>query len=206
MESKLVLIAGGSGSGKSTLAQNLREKYPYTFALMHLDDYYRHASRTPKLSSGAVNWEHPDALDFSRLAYDVTALVKGTPAMIHTKSEFYNPGYLPTLHNKIWQRVEPRPIVIVEGYLALYDPALQRMSDLSVYLEMPIEDSFLRRSENKLSQAESYVRNVLIPSHYEFVEKTKKHADVTINVEPLSRSEVLTFMEQLLHSSFADCF
>ena len=136
MESKLVLIAGGSGCGKSALAQSLRMKYPNTFALLHLDDYYMRASSAMKLQNGAANWEHPDSLDFDHVVFDVCTLLEGNSVTVSTKSEFYNPGYLPTLHNKISQVVEPRPIVFVGRVShAAYSRATRELSELSMYLD-----------------------------------------------------------------------
>ena len=198
MRNKLVIIAGGSGSGKSALAVNLRRAYPELFALLQADDYYRTAETVPRLSDGRPNWDTPDALLFDDMVRDVERLLNDTSITILTKSELHNPGYKAQLRNKTKCTIMPRPILLLEGYLTLYDERLRRLADLSVYLDMPIEVSMWRRSANKFDAPASYFESVLIPIHQQFVEPTRKYADAVIDVSRLAIEEVFAVAEKIL--------
>lgn len=198
MRNRLVLIAGGSGSGKSTLALGLYATHPESVALLQADDYYKTAEDAPKLPDGKPNWDTPDALRFDDLLRDAEQLLGGTSITILTKSELYNPGYRASLKNKVECTIEPRRVIILEGYLALYDERLRDLADLCIYLDMPIEDSVHRRSGNKFDASREYIESVLIPVHYQFVEPTEKYADIVIDVAQLSQEEALESAEEIL--------
>lgn len=194
---RVIGIAGGSGSGKSTLAVALCRKHPDRFALLHLDDYFRRRSEVPLLS-GVTNWEHPLAIRFDRLRDDVEALRSGASVRVVTKSELYHPAYDHGLRNVIEHDVEPKPDILVEGYLALHDDALRELMDLAIYLDIPAEASIRRRSSNKLVPDEYYVREVLLPMHERYVAPTKRYADLVIDVSRISAEEVMARAEERL--------
>ena len=139
-----------------------------------------------------------DALRFDELVADVERLLNGTPITLLTKSELYNPGYRAALKNKIECTIEPRRVVVVEGYLTLYDERLRNLADLCIYLDMPIEDSVYRRSSNKFDASAEYLESVLIPVHRQFVEPTKRHADEILAVARLSEEKILGIVEGIL--------
>ena len=200
MRNKLILIAGGSGSGKSTLAVNLYKAHSEAFALVQMDDYYKTAGDAPKLSDGTPNWDTPEALRFDDLVVDVERLLNGTQITIFTKSELHNPGYRAALKNKTECMIEPRPIIILEGYLCLYEERLRTLADLSIYLDMPIEESVHRRSSNKFDASRDYLESILIPVHRQFVEPTRQFADEIIEVARLGREELLAAAEGILRA------
>ena len=191
---KLVGIAGGSGSGKSTLAISLCRKYPQICALLHIDDYFKKSEDAPTLA-GFTNWDHPDAIRFDDLYRDLLSLKSGNSITILTKSELYNPGFDYTLRNKIEYTIEPKLVIILEGYLALYDERVRSLLDVKVYLDIPIEESTKRRSYNKFALDEKYYAEVLVPMHKQFVEPTKEYADVAIDVSNMTPEEVLQKIE-----------
>lgn len=202
MVGKLVLIAGGSGVGKSTLAIKLVKRYPSVFSLVHLDDYYKTPVEVPKLASGTPNWDHPDALRFDTLFTQIGELLAGASISVETKSELYNPEYDPALRNKIRQVICARPIVLLEGYLALWDERIRRLSHLSIFLDMPIEQSVQRRGKNKFTAPVGYFESTLIPVHKLYVEGTKKYAQVVIDVTTAHPMEVLKQIDALIKATF----
>ncbi len=121
-------IAGGSGSGKSTLAVALAKKYPEQIAVLHLDDYGAKKENIPMLN-GFLNREHPDAIRFDDLHRDLHALQNGHAITVRTKSELYNPGYTLEDDNKIEYTIEPKHIIIVEGYLVFHDTRIRDLMD-----------------------------------------------------------------------------
>lgn len=184
-------IAGGSGSGKSTLAVALAKKYPDKIAIVHLDDYETPKSAIPMLD-GFLNREHPDAIDFDTLHQDLHALRNGQAITVRTKSELYNPNYTLERNNKIEYLIEPKPIIIVEGYLVFHDHRIRDLMNVKIYLDMPIEASLKRRTKFK---DETYFQKVLIPMHYQYIEPTKQYADLVINV---AHSDIDTIVQQVI--------
>lgn len=195
MERNLILIAGGSGSGKSTLAIGLLSHHPEQYALLHLDDYYKTSEEAPKLPDGKPNWDDPEAIHFDRLVSDVRSLLQGNEVEVLTKSELYNPAYDPGLKNKISHAIQPKPTILLEGYLALHDERLRELASCSIYLDMPIEHSVRRRSRNKFKAPEDYFDLVLVPIHHAFVKPSAQHADIVIDVSGRSEQEVLEIAE-----------
>ncbi len=180
MTTKIIGIAGGSGSGKSTLAVSLCKKYPDQFALLQLDDYFKSKADAPVLGQ-FVNWEHPDAIRWNDLIRDITDLKAGKSVTISTKSELYNPEYDWQLKNKINYIVEPKQLILIEGYLVFAYEQLRALCDMKIYLDISIEQSLKRRSANKFAPEQAYVEQVLLPMHEQYVAPTKNYADIVID-------------------------
>ncbi len=189
MHRSLIGIAGGSGSGKSTLAIALHKAYPNETVLVQLDDYYKTYEDAPRYAGG-INWDHPDALRFDELVHDLNLLLKGEPVKILTKSELYNPGYRPALRNKIEWTLEPRALVILDGYLALYDPRVRQLINWSVFLDMSIEESVKRRTLNKFSPPQAYFEEILFPIYRSVVVPTKQYADLVLDASTTTPEEI----------------
>lgn len=193
----MIGIAGGSGSGKSTVAIRLCKKYPEKVAVVHVDDYFKRKQEVPLLE-GFTNWDHPDAVNFERIFKDLILLKNGQSVTILTKSELYNPDYRQSLNNKIEYCIEPKPIIILEGYLALWDKEVRDLLDHKVYLDIPIEESVMRRSANKFLLDQEYFLKVLLPMHRAYVEQTKKYADMVIDVTHKDADEVFRILDETM--------
>ncbi len=187
-------IAGGSGVGKSTLAISLCKKYPEKFCLVHVDDYFKKADAVPRYE-GMINYDHPEAIRFDDLYTDMQALMSNQPITVLTKSELYHPHYSKELKNKIAYQIEPKPIIILEGYLALYAPCLRDFMSFRIYLDMSITDTVLRRTK---FMDDDYTQKVLIPMHNQFVEPTKQYADVIVDVNGKTPDILLQILEEKL--------
>ncbi len=191
----IIGIAGGSGSGKSTVAVSLSKKYPDKIALLHIDDYFKNKEQVPILK-GFTNWDHPDSIDFKKIYRDLVSLKNGNSVKVFTKSELYNPNYNHSLQNKIEYVIESKPVVILEGYLTLWDKMVRDMFDYKLYFDIPIEDSTKRRSMNKFILDQEYFSKVLLPMHKKYVEHTKIYTDLIIDVSTKSANEVLVILEE----------
>lgn len=197
MNYKCIGIAGGSGSGKSSLAISLCQKFPEQFALLHIDDYFKPTADVPKFGEFS-NWDDPDAIRFDDLRNDIKALLLGESVKVLTKGELYNPEFTIELKNKKEVIIEPKPTVILEGYLALHDTEIRELMDLKMYLDISITESIRRRSTNKFAINDDYLHNVLIPMHWEFVEPTKQYADLIIDVSDKTQEEVFEIVVKSL--------
>lgn len=164
---------------------------------MHLDDYYESAQGAPQYEGG-VNWDHPNAIRFLDVKRDIDAILGGSSITFRSKSELYNPGYLPGLRNKIAITIAPHPLVILEGHLALYDAGVREKMSLKIFLSMDIQESVKRRTKNKIAQPQQYVTSVLYPAHAEYVEPSSQYADVSIDVANRSPEQVIEFVAQFL--------
>lgn len=192
MNSKIIGIAGGSGSGKSTLSYALVDPEPDTFEVINLDDYQRLRSDPdlPKLA-GMINWDHPDVIRWSDLIADLSQLKRNGLATItiHSWAHRSNPEYFK--HYKLKPRVvTAKPIILVEGYLALHNKELNKLYDRSYYLDLDQETRHWRRNKDAVLAKDAYLTKVLEPMHAMYVEPSKLCADKIIDVSKLSTPEV----------------
>src|SRR5687768_3547282 len=133
-------IAGGSGSGKTTIARSLRDELEaHEAVLIEQDCYYRSQSHLSFEERAAVNFDHPDALELELLAAHLDALVRGEPVD--------KPRYDFERHVRAAEtdRIEPRPVIIVEGILVLADAGLRRRMDLKLFVDTDPDIRLMRR-------------------------------------------------------------
>ncbi len=175
-------IAGGSGSGKTTLARLIMERIgPEHIAFLPHDAYYRDFSHLPPEERARVNYDHPDALETELLIQHIQALKAGRA--------IERPIYDYTTHSRKKEtiRVEPRPIILVEGILVLVEPKLRALFDLKLYVDTDPDIRFIRRLTRDTRERgrtvemviEQYL-NTVRPMHLEFVEPSKRYADLII--------------------------
>ena len=201
MKPFVVGIAGGSGSGKSSLASALRQTFPDTVLLFHLDDYFRPASEVP-IRAGMQNWDDPRSLYYSKMAKDLADLKAGKSVIINTKSPDLNPDFLRT-GQRIPVEFVPKPIIVVDGFLALHFPKIRNLLDLSIYLDAPFQTHVERRinSDSHLGYfPPDYRRLVLRPMHDRYVAPSKVQADLVLNVAKLNQKQTLNKVAPLIAS------
>jgi uridine kinase len=184
----LIGIAGGSGCGKSTLSHELIGKYPDLIEVVHLDDYQKEKTDVP-IFKGMRNWDHPDAINFEQLYSDLIKLKNDKAVEVMTKSSILNPAY--EERGRIKHILKPKKIIIVEGYMTLYDKKIRDLFDLKIFLEIPITKSMKRRDKVTHNDESEYNNKILIPMHIKFVEPTKKIADLSIDAVKNNKNEVL---------------
>lgn len=178
----IIGIAGGTGSGKTTVVRKIVESLPAgEVVLLPQDSYYKDSSHVPVERRQSINFDHPDAFDWPLLREHLAALRQNI-AIEQPTYDYITSSRLPqTLH------IEPREVVIIEGIMALYDPALRSMMDLKVFVDADpderlirvIQRDMLERGRTAQAVMDRYVR-VLKPMHEQFIEPCKRHADLIV--------------------------
>ncbi len=173
-------LAGGSGSGKTTIAEALVEAIDGVAYVRH-DDYYRHRPELTFEERTRVNYDHPDSLETSLLVAHLESLRAG--------QAIDRPSYDFTTHTRseTTVRVDPAPVVVLEGILVLAESSLRDLMDLKIYVDTDADLRLARRLERDISERGRTVESVLDqylatvrPMHMEFVEPSKRHADMII--------------------------
>lgn len=178
----IIGIGGGSGSGKTTIASALLEQAGHDNAALILhDSYYRDLAHLPLEERAAVNYDHPDSLETELLVEHLHALRHG--------AAIDKPLYDFTTHTRRaeTERVEPRPVILIEGVLVLAEPALRAVMDLKIFVDTDSDLRFMRRLERDIkdrgrtleSVFEQYLATVR-PMHVQFVDPSKAAADLVI--------------------------
>lgn len=175
-------IAGGSGSGKTTLAQLIRKQLGIErIAYLPHDAYYKDLTSLPINQRAEVNFDHPDSFDTDLLAQHIRALKENQPIDL--------PVYDFKIHSRTSQtiRVEPRPVIMVEGILIFADAALRKILDMKIFVDTDADIRFIRRLQRDIVErgrtTDSVVHQYLTtvrPMHLEFVEPSKRYADVIV--------------------------
>ncbi len=178
----LIGIAGGTGSGKSTFAKGLRELFPNDVTIIAFDNYYKPQDDISFEERLKTNYDCPDALDTDLLVSQLEILVRGEAIDI--------PVYDFCIHTRKseTERVEPRPIIIVDGILTFHDERLRNMFDLKIFADADADERILRRLRRDVRDRgrdidgviKQYVETVKI-MHGIYVEPTKKYADIVVN-------------------------
>ena len=183
----LIGIAGGSGCGKSTLSYGLRDKYPDLIEVVHFDDYQKEEVDVP-FFEGMRNWDHPDAINFEQLCQDLLQLKDNQTVKVMTKSSILNPTY--EEKGRIQHILEPKKIIIVEGYMTLQNNKIRDLFDLKIFLDIPIDESMKRRDKITYNDESEYNNKILIPMHKKYVEPSKEIADLSIDVLKNDKDQV----------------
>lgn len=180
--SLVIGLAGGTGSGKTTVAQVILQRVgAQRIAYLPHDAYYRDFSHLPQADRDGINWDHPDSLETPLLIEHLQALKAGRAI------DF--PIYDFTTHRRTTEtkHVEPQPIILVEGILIFADPGLRELFDVKIFVDTDADLRFIRRMERDMAERgrtlesviQQYLRTVR-PMHLEFVEPSKRYADVII--------------------------
>ncbi|KRL53237.1 uridine kinase [Lacticaseibacillus manihotivorans] len=173
-------IAGGSASGKTTVAHALCEAFENGVVLLQQDSYYKH-SDLPFEQRKQINYDHPDAFDHDLLVAQLQQLIQRHAIDV--------PIYDYAEHNRKVQirHVKPQDVIILEGILVLADPALRDLMDVKLFVDTDADVRVLRRIQRD-TQARGRSLNSVIdqylttvrPAYLEFIEPTKRFADVII--------------------------
>jgi uridine kinase len=178
----IVGVAGGTGSGKTTIVKEmLKGIRPDNVLLIQHDSYYKDRSHLPSEERANINYDHPDALETSLLIQHLKQLLAGEAAEI--------PIYDFVTHTRKpeCQRVKTCRVIVVEGILILADPSLRELFDIKVFVDTDPDIRFIRRLERDIAERgrtrESVVAqymHTVRPMHLEFVEPSKRFADVIV--------------------------
>jgi uridine kinase len=180
--SMIIGISGGTGSGKTTVANRILESVSASeVVFIQQDSYYRNLEDLPLDYRQIANFDHPDALDNDLLIDHIRKLRAGEAIDLPLYDFRTNSRLNET------RRVEPKPIVIVEGILIFADARLLEQMDIKVFVDTPDDIRFIRRLRRDVAErgrtVESVIEQYLVtvrPMHMQFVEPSKRQADVII--------------------------
>ena len=178
----IIGICGGTGSGKTTIARQIVDTVgPKKVILIEQDSYYRNLADMPLDERHQANFDHPDSIDTDLLVNHVKRLKAGNPIEM--------PIYDMVTHTRCeeTESIRPKPVTIIEGILIFAEPRLLGLLDVRVFVDTPDDIRLMRRLrrdvtergrsfERTLEQYEKTIR----PMHFEFVEPSKRHADIII--------------------------
>ena len=175
-------VAGGTGSGKTTVAEAIVSRIGADrIAYLQHDSYYRDLTGQDPRELLHHNFDHPNALESDLLAAHLSALKSGKAVDI--------PVYDFTRHvrTRRTRRVEPRRVVLVEGILLFAEPVLRDLFDIKIFVDTDADLRFIRRLRRDIAErgrtvesvVEQYMETVR-PMHLEFVEPSKRWADLII--------------------------
>jgi len=178
----IIGVAGGSGSGKTTVVRSITSSLgPEQVAVIHHDSYYRDTSHLSPDERRQINYDHPDSLETGLLVQHLAELRQGRAVAV--------PVYDFAEHSRLEQRdlVQPRKVIIVDGLLILWDRELRELMDVKVFVDTDADLRFIRRLERDIrergrsadSVIQQYTRTVR-PMHLEFVEPSKRYADIIL--------------------------
>ena len=178
----IIGIAGGTGSGKTTVVKKLIERLPKgEVVVIPQDSYYKDSSNVHIDESKNINFDHPDAFDWSLLAKHIAMLKEGQPI----EQPIYS--YITCTRSEETIHIEPREVIIVEGIMALREPNMRKQMDLKIFVDADADDRLIRvmkrdvmeRGRTAEQVIERYQR-VLKPMHEQFIEPCKRFADVIV--------------------------
>lgn len=178
----IIGIAGGTGSGKTTVVRRIVESLPLgEVVVLPQDSYYKDSSHIPVEERQNINFDHPDAFDWSLLSTHLAMLKEGKGIELPIYSFLTCTRQEETIH------IEPRDVIIVEGILALCDEGLREQMDLKIFVDADSDERLIRvisrdiveRGRTAESVMERYTR-ILKPMHLQFIEPTKRYADLIV--------------------------
>lgn len=178
----IIGIAGGTGSGKTTVVRKIVEALPpHYVSVVPLDSYYNDTTEMTEEERHAINFDHPDAFDWKLLIKQVNELRKG--------NAIEQPTYSYILCNRLPEtvHVEPKPVIIIEGIMMLLNKKLRDMMDLKIFVDADSDERLIRNIQRDTVERGRDVKmvldrylDVLKPMHEQFIEPTKRYADVII--------------------------
>ncbi|PIC81158.1 uridine kinase [Sporosarcina sp. P18a] len=175
-------ITGGSGSGKTSVTKKIHEVFQgHSVVVIEQDDYYKDQSHLVFEERLTTNYDHP-------LAFDTDLLIQHIHQLINRQA-IEKPTYDYTLHTRSTEKVtvDSQDVIILEGILVLEDERLRDLMDIKLFVDTDSDIRIIRRILRDIhdrgrtvdSVVEQYV-NVVRPMHNQFIEPTKKYADIII--------------------------
>jgi uridine kinase len=175
-------IAGGSGSGKTTVSQAILQRAGLENAVyIQHDSYYKDLSNLEPPQRAIVNFDHPNSLETELMVSHVRELKSGKAVEV--------PTYDFTNHTRRKEtiRLEPKPVIIVEGILLFTEPKMRELCDLKLFVDTDADIRFIRRLERDIAERGRSLDSVIQqyqatvrPMHLEFVEPSKRYADLIV--------------------------
>ena len=174
-------IAGGTGSGKTTITRKIMKRFGPDVSVIHHDSYYKAHHDMPYEERAKLNYDHPNAFDTDMLIDAVKDLKAGKSVVC--------PVYDYTVHDRSeeTEQIEPARVIIVEGILIFAERELCDLMDIKIFVDADADERILRRIVRDVrdrgrsleSVIDQYLKTVK-PMHEQFVEPSKRNADIII--------------------------
>jgi uridine kinase len=178
----IIGIAGGTGSGKTTVVKKIVQALPpHYVAVVPLDSYYNDTSHMTEEERRHINFDHPDAFDWKLLVKHIQQL--------RNNEAIEQPTYSYILSNRLPEtvHVEPKPVIIIEGIMTLINKKLRDVMDLKIFVDTDSDERLIRNIQRDVVERGRTVDmviqrylDILKPMHEQFIEPTKKYADLII--------------------------
>ena len=179
---KIIGVAGGTGSGKTTVVKKIVEALPpHHVAVVPLDSYYNDTTGMTDEARRAIKFDHPDAFDWALLSKHVKMLRNGESVEQPTYSYIISNRLPETIH------VDPKPVILIEGIMTLVNKELRDMMDIKIFVDTDSDERLIRNIQRDVVERGRTVEmvidrylKVLKPMHEQFIEPSKKYADIII--------------------------
>jgi len=178
----IIGIAGGTGSGKTTVVEKIVDQLPEDcISIISQDSYYRDNSHLTMEERNAINYDHPDSIDFDLLVSHLKELKEGRNVQ--------QPIYSYEQHNRLKESrfMSCTEVIIIEGILIFNSTDIRQLCDVKIYVDAPDDERLLRRIKRDINQRGRSLdevidryENTLRPMHLQFIEPTKRYADIII--------------------------
>lgn len=177
----IVGIAGGTASGKTTIVRKIKESFGDDIVVINHDSYYKAHNDLSYEDRTKLNYDHPDSFDTERMIEDVQKLKNNQEVDI--------PVYDFSIHNRVDATVHiiPKNVIIIEGILVLENKALRDLMDIKVFVDTDADERLMRRIRRDMEERARSIDSILTqyrdtvkPMHEQFIEPSKKYADIII--------------------------
>ncbi|HIW25367.1 MAG TPA: uridine kinase [Firmicutes bacterium] len=174
-------IAGGTASGKTTIVNKLKDFFGDDVELISHDSYYKAHDDMPYEERAKLNYDHPSSFDTDRMIEDIKALKRGETV--------YIPVYDFSIHNRTEKtvKVEPKRVIMIEGILIFENKELRDLMDIKIFVDTDADERLMRRIIRDMKYRGRTIESIITqyqttvkPMHEEFVEPSKKYADIII--------------------------
>lgn len=196
----IVGVAGGTASGKTTIVSQIAEYFGKDIVVISHDSYYKAHDEMTYEERSQLNYDHPDSFESERMANDIRDLIKGRAIEV--------PVYDYTIHNRSDRTVTvlPKPVIIIEGILVLENKELRDLMDAKIYVDTDADERLMRRIRRDMAERARSIESIMEqyaatvkPMHEEFVEPSKKYADIIIPRGGGNETGIGMLMEYLKH-------
>jgi len=196
----IVGVAGGTASGKTTIVSQIAEYFGKDIVVISHDSYYKAHDEMTYEERSQLNYDHPDSFESERMANDIRDLIKGRAIEV--------PVYDYTIHNRSDRTVTvlPKPVIIIEGILILENKELRDLMDAKIYVDTDADERLMRRIRRDMAERARSIESIMEqyaatvkPMHEEFVEPSKKYADIIIPRGGGNETGIGMLMEYLKH-------
>ena len=194
-------VTGGSGSGKTSVSRKILENFPdLTICKIDQDYYYKDQSHMPFEERLKTNYDHPNSMDRDLLIQHLKDLKNGTAVDVPVYS------YVEHTRTGETKHFTPKKIVILEGILLLTDERVRQLSDISVFVDTPLDICFIRRLQRDMEERGRSLQSVIDqyratvrPMFMQFIEPSKQYADIVIPRGGKNRIAINMLKAQILH-------